>query len=226
MRVYLTSILVFLSGMVLFAQTVPYRNLSAAQADTLIRNHAGSGDLVLLDVRTKTEHITERIEKSSQLDILASNPFNDSIEKLDRNKIYLVYCATGSRSPGASTRMQNKGFRSVYHLTGGIVSWKREGLPTVKGTASGMDLNMINNLIVKIYPNPVVDLSTLEIQGFVEGEVRIEILNALGSVVLSRKMVPGRAITLNAAELSPGLYFYRLVLPENQVKSGRFQVAR
>jgi hypothetical protein len=111
-------------------------------------------------------------------------------------------------------------------MTGGLNAWKLAGLPTIKGGGSGIDNNLINSLVVKIYPNPVVDLSTLEIDGFLEGEVKIEILNALGSLVLSRTMVPGRAITLNGRELSPGLYFYRLVLRQNQVKSGRFQVTR
>ncbi len=225
MRFYFVAILTFLLGSAAVAQTTSYKNITALQADTLVKNHLGSPDFIIIDVRTSGEFITERIDKSRNLDVNAAY-FNDSIDKLNRNRIYLVYCASGSRSPGAGSKMQNKNFKSVYNLQGGISAWKRESFPTIKGSGTGIDSNLISSLIVKIYPNPVVDFSTLEIDGFLEGEVKIEILNALGSLVLSQKMVPGRAITLNGRELSPGLYFYRLVLPENQVKSGRFQVAR
>lgn len=226
MRLYFITILAIFLGTAAVAQNNIYKTITANQADTLIKNHLDSPDFIILDVRTSGEFINERIDKSRNLDVMITSAFNDSIEKLNRNRIYLVYCATGSRSPGASTKMQNKNFKTVYNLQGGINAWKRENFPIIKGIGSGMGLYSIDNLVVKIYPNPVVDLSTLEIDGFLEGEVKIEILNALGSVVLSQKMVPGRAITLNGRELSPGLYFYRLVLPQNQVKSGRFQVAR
>lgn len=226
MRFYFIIILTFLLGTTAVSQSNIFKPITALQADTLIKNHLDSPDFVILDVRTSGEFINERIEKSRNLDVMGILAFNDSIEKLNRNKIYLVYCASGSRSPGACAKMQNKGFKAVYYIQGGFNSWKRENFPTLKGSGTGIDSNMISSLFVKIYPNPVVDLSTLEIDGFLEGEVKIEILNALGSLVLSQKMLPGRAITLNGRELSPGLYFYRLVLPQNQVKSGRFQVAR
>jgi rhodanese-related sulfurtransferase len=225
MRIYSIAILALLLGSISVAQTIPYKDITPLQADSLIKKHQGSADFVILDVRTASEFITERIDKSRNLDVYITG-FDDSLAKLDKNKSYLVYCSSGSRSPGASSKMQNKGFKSVYNMLGGLNAWKRDNLPTIKGAGTGMDSNSINTLIVKIYPNPVVDLSTLEIDGFLDGEVRIEILNALGSQVLSQKMVPGRAITLNGRELSPGLYFYRLVLPQNQVKSGRFQVVR
>ena len=225
MRFYFAAILTILLGTATAAQGTTYKTITATQADTLIKNHLGSADVIILDVRTSGEFTTERLERAKNLDVNATY-FMDSIDKLDKNKIYLVYCAGGSRSPGACTKLINKNFKTVYNMQGGISAWKSAGFPTIKGSGSGIDNNLISSLIVKIYPNPVVDLSTLEIDGFLEGEVKIEILNALGSLVLSQKMVPGRAITLNGRELSPGLYFYRLVLPQNQVKSGRFQVAR
>ena len=225
MRFYFTAILTILLGTASVAQTNNYKTITVLMCDTLIKNHQGLTDLVILDVRTPAEFIAERLDKSINLDVNAAY-FNDSLDKLDKNKIYLVYCLGGSRSPGACTKMIAKNFKTVYMMQGGINNWKMAGFPTIKGGGTGIDMNPISPLIVKIYPNPVVDLSTLEIDGFLEGEVKIEILNALGSLVLSQKMVPGRAITLNGRELSPGLYFYRLVLPQNQVRSGRFQVAR
>ncbi len=223
MRFYFFAILTILLGTTAVAQGGTYKTITAVQADSLIKSHQGLNDFVIIDVRGSVSWITERIDKSVNYDSSASW-FNDSIDKLDKNKVYLVYCSSGGRSPGACGTMITKNIKTVYNLQGGITAWKSSGFPTVKGT--GIGVYPISSLMVKIYPNPVVDLSTLEIDGFVEGEVKIEILNALGSLVISRKMVPGRAITINGRELSPGLYFYRLVLPQNQVKSGRFQVAR
>jgi rhodanese-related sulfurtransferase len=225
MRFYFVILFTILIGTTTVAQGTNYKTITAIQADTLIKNHAGSVDFVILDVRTSGEFINERIDKSRNLDV-NSIYFDDSISKLDKNKIYFVYCGSGARSSTACNKMIAKNFKQVYNLQGGISAWKSAGLSTIKGAGSGIDNNLISSLLVKIYPNPVVDLSTLEVEGYLEGEVKIEILNALGSLVLSQKMVPGRAITLNGRDLSPGLYFYRLVLPQNQVKSGRFQVAR
>lgn len=225
MRFYFVTILAILLGTATIAQSNTYKTITAVQADTLIKNHLGSIDFVILDVRTSAEFIYERIDKSRNLDVNAAY-FNDSIDKLDKNKIYFVYCGSNTRSPGACSKMIARNIKMVYNLQGGLNAWKLAEFPTIKGSGSAIDNNVISSLIVKIYPNPVVDLSTLEIYGFLEGEVKIEILNALGSLVLSQKIVPGRAITLNGRELSPGLYFYRLILPQNQVKSGRFQVVR
>ncbi len=225
MRILYFAILAILLGNPVFAQATIYKTITPVQSDTLIKNHSGSADFIILDVRTSGEFLYERLDKSRNLDINSAS-FNDSIDKLDKSRIYLVYCASGSRSSVAFSRMQTRNFKIVYNLQGGINAWKAAGFPTIKGSGSGVDNYPINNLVVKIYPNPVTDLSTLEIDGFLEGEVKIEILNALGSLVLSRQMVPGRSITLNGRELSPGLYFYRLVLPQNQVKSGRFQVVQ
>lgn len=225
MRYFFAAILTIFFATASVAQGNAYKTITAIQADTLVKNHQLSADFVIIDVRTSGEFTNERIDKSRNLDINAGY-FNDSLDKLDKNKMYFIYCGSGSRSAVALTRMQARNFRAVYNLQGGLAAWKAANLPTIKGLGAGMDINTISSLIVKIYPNPVVDLSTLEIDGFLEGEVKIEILNALGSLVLSQKMVPGRAITLNGRDLSPGLYFYRLVLPQNQVKSGRFQVAR
>ena len=225
MKQYLIGILAFVLASAAIGQSVTYKSILPAQADTLIKNHATASDLVILDVRTTAEYLAERIENSINLDVNGTY-FNDSLDKLDKSKTYLVYCGMGTRSPIACTKMVAKNFKSVYNLQGGINAWKAAGYPTIKGSGSGIGKFAMSALIVRIYPNPVVDLSTLDIGGFLEGEIKIEILNALGSVVMTRKMVPGRSITLSAHELSPGLYFYRLILPQNQVKSGRFQVAK
>ena len=102
MRFYFTAILTILLGTASVAQTNNYKTITVLMCDTLIKNHQGLTDLVILDVRTPAEFIAERLDKSINLDVNAAY-FNDSLDKLDKNKIYLVYCLGGSRSPGACT---------------------------------------------------------------------------------------------------------------------------
>jgi molybdopterin/thiamine biosynthesis adenylyltransferase/rhodanese-related sulfurtransferase len=49
----------------------------------------------------------------------------------DRAAPIIVYCATGARSAFATKTLEEMGYENVANLDGGIVDWKRSGLPTV-----------------------------------------------------------------------------------------------
>ena len=49
----------------------------------------------------------------------------------DRTTPILVYCGTGSRSAFAARTLEELGYEDVTNLDGGIVEWKRSGLPVV-----------------------------------------------------------------------------------------------
>jgi rhodanese-related sulfurtransferase len=78
---------------------------------------------VILDVRTKEEFDAGNIENGVNIDIFQSN-FNKEIAKLDKEKIYLVYCHSGGRSARAAAAFCNLGFKNVYNLSGGYSSWE------------------------------------------------------------------------------------------------------
>ena len=88
-------------------------------------------DVVLLDVRSAFEFGGDKIAGAQNVSYSASD-FKPNIEKLDKDKIYLVYCATGSRSAGACKVMKEMGFKKIYNLKGGIEHWKSEGKPIVR----------------------------------------------------------------------------------------------
>ena len=77
---------------------------------------------VLLDVRTEEEHFNTRIPNSLLINVYEPGYIKD-IEKLDKEKIYLVYCHSGGRSALVCEQMMKLGFNSVYNLEDGIVSW-------------------------------------------------------------------------------------------------------
>ena len=103
-------------------------DITPQEAFTLIQNNP---DFVILDVRTPEEFAEEYIENAINLDYY-SEAFRDDLDKLDKNKTYIIYCRSGSRSGNALTIMDELNFGEVYNVLGGINSWKAEGLPTTK----------------------------------------------------------------------------------------------
>lgn len=86
-------------------------------------------DAVLLDVRTPEEVRNGYLKGALNFDF-KSPQFSILIEGLDKEKPYLVYCASGIRSGKAADLMREKGFKQVYTLEGGLNAWKSEKLET------------------------------------------------------------------------------------------------
>jgi len=112
-------------------QTPIIESITPKEAYTLIQNNKGNPNFVILDVRTPAEFADEHIENAVNLDFYSEN-FRDDLNKLDKSNTYIVYCRTGSRSGKSLEIMKELGFREVYNISGGIVGWKAEGLPTTK----------------------------------------------------------------------------------------------
>jgi rhodanese-related sulfurtransferase len=109
----------------------PVTNVTVGKAQTLIRERAGKADFVILDVRTPEEFAEGHISGAVNLDV-QSPDFGKGLRKLDRKRSYLVYCRTGNRSRRATLAMEELGFRSIFHMTEGIVKWKQQNLPLVR----------------------------------------------------------------------------------------------
>ncbi|MCX6225649.1 MAG: rhodanese-like domain-containing protein [Bacteroidia bacterium] len=105
-----------------------YKNIKIAQADTLIRNHEGKADLVILDVRSPGEFSARHIRGAININFWDSG-FTDSVSKLDRERTCLVYCTSGVRSSGATKKMSKLGFIKIYNMKRGMFGWRAAGLP-------------------------------------------------------------------------------------------------
>jgi rhodanese-related sulfurtransferase len=81
--------------------------------------------IVLMDVRTPEETAQGMIEGAMQLDFRNPN-FESEVDKLDKDKTYLIYCRSGNRSGQACKMMAGKGFRHLYNLQGGYIDWSKE----------------------------------------------------------------------------------------------------
>ncbi len=102
------------------------KNLTPAEFKT---QTAQTSKKIILDVRTDGEVAQGIIEGAQQIDFNASD-FDAKISVLDKNTPVYVYCAAGGRSSKTAKQLEQKGFKSVFNLSGGITAWRNAGFPT------------------------------------------------------------------------------------------------
>ena len=93
--------------------------VAAAEALALLTNHLGEAKWVFLDVRTPAEYASRHIRTAVNVDFYSA-AFESELNRLDKAKSYLVYCASGNRSRQASEIMRRFGFLQVYNLLTGF----------------------------------------------------------------------------------------------------------
>jgi rhodanese-related sulfurtransferase len=80
-------------------------------------------DYVLIDIRTLTEIQEAKIEWIDLILDCYSPNFMNELDKLDRNKKYLIYCRSGSRTWMSLKIMSQLWFKEVYDLEWWLISW-------------------------------------------------------------------------------------------------------
>jgi len=107
------------------AQTI--ENVSAVDAYELMQSNA---DIIIIDVRTPDEFNMGHLENAINIDFY-SDTFEQDIDKLDKDKAYLIYCRSGKRSGKSHVIMDGLNFSEVYNVKGGMLSWNMAELPLV-----------------------------------------------------------------------------------------------
>ncbi len=108
--------------------TSKFVTLPPEQVLKIIRENKDNPNLVILDVRTPEEYQSGHIDGAINVDFYAPD-FPQQLDKLDKNKVYVLYCRSGNRSGRTVPLMKQLGFREVYEIQGGISNWLRKGLP-------------------------------------------------------------------------------------------------
>jgi rhodanese-related sulfurtransferase len=98
-------------------------NITAQASLALLAQHAGDTNFVILDIRTPAEYQPLHIKSAINLDFYSPS-FESELSKLDRNKHFLVYCASGTRGGKALPIMSRLGFRRVDNMIGGMGAFK------------------------------------------------------------------------------------------------------
>ncbi|MBX3255062.1 MAG: thioredoxin fold domain-containing protein [Chitinophagaceae bacterium] len=88
-------------------------------------------DKQVIDVRTSGEFKEGYIPGAKNINIYDAD-FLEQISGLDKNIPILVYCKGGARSADAARQMQKMGFKNIYELEGGIMSWEHNNFPVEK----------------------------------------------------------------------------------------------
>lgn len=127
MRKSFFTIFFALIALVGWAQKV----VSPAEFNTLINEQAA---LQLIDVRTPGEYNGGHLAYAQNMDSRSADQATQ-LATLDKNQPVFVYCLSGGRSAATARKLAGMGFSQVYDMAGGVMAWKREGLP-LEGAAT------------------------------------------------------------------------------------------
>lgn len=92
------------------------KNITGEEAAKLIKD---TRELVILDVRTKTEYKSGHINGSTLMPVQEISTRINELEKY-RGKPLLVHCASGGRSPKAVKVLLKNKFSPIYHMNHGL----------------------------------------------------------------------------------------------------------
>ena len=104
------------------------KTVSSQQLTNLI-NQEGA---VVVDVRDSKEFREGHITESRNIPF---SSLKDNLVQLDKfkDKPVVLVCKIGQHAGAAGKILSTSGFKDVRRLSGGITTWKSDGLPLVKG---------------------------------------------------------------------------------------------
>ncbi|MCS7300779.1 MAG: rhodanese-like domain-containing protein [Fimbriimonadales bacterium] len=87
-------------------------------------------DVLIIDVRTPEEFRQERIKEAQNKPL---GEIQKWVKELPKDKKIIFVCRSGNRSGQAQRVAQQEGYTNTYNMQGGMLAWRREGLPIVSG---------------------------------------------------------------------------------------------
>lgn len=108
-------------------------DINPQEAFALIQEKQNNPDLVIIDIRGPEYFAHGHIEGAINIYYFSEN-FRDELDKLDRDKTYLIYysCRCGEVDTKTLQIMKELNFREVYNILGGFVRWEVKGLPVTQ----------------------------------------------------------------------------------------------
>ncbi len=110
-------------------------DINPQEAFALIQENKNNPDFAIIDIRAPEYFAHGHIENAINI-YYFSETFRDELDKLDKNKTYLIYytCRCGEVDTKALRIMKELNFREVYNILGGLVRWKLKGFPITQQT--------------------------------------------------------------------------------------------
>jgi thioredoxin 1 len=102
----------------------------------------------LVDTRTPEEFNKGYLRGAVNID-WRNDDFEKNIQRLDKDRPVFLYCLSDNRSGKAARKMMRMGFKEIYDLKGGIISWRSSGMAIagMRNAESGMDRLAYNKLL-------------------------------------------------------------------------------
>lgn len=90
---------------------------------------------LLLDVRETDEYAAEHVPGST---LIPLGQLPQRLQELDgyKNQPVVIICRSGSRSAKAVKLLEQAGFSNASNVEGGMIAWKKAGLPVIPGAAA------------------------------------------------------------------------------------------
>lgn len=82
--------------------------------------------LALIDVRTPREYEVEHIQGAR---LLPLSVLHQRSGELPDDRPIVCICRSGARSQAACEQLARQGHANLFNLSGGMIAWKRDGLP-------------------------------------------------------------------------------------------------
>lgn len=95
---------------------VDYQNISAEQLEEMLADDT----VQLIDVREPKEFAEGFIPGAVNIPL---GQLESRLQEIDPEKKVIVYCRSGRRSVSAANLLQEKGYKDIYNLQGGIINW-------------------------------------------------------------------------------------------------------
>ena len=104
------------------------QTVTAQQLTNLVNNE----EALVLDVREAKEYREGHITGSTNI---VFSKLKDSLSEIEshKEKPVIVVCKMGQHAGAAGKILHGAGFKQIKRLSGGIGTWKADGMPLVKG---------------------------------------------------------------------------------------------
>jgi rhodanese-related sulfurtransferase len=106
-------------------------NINVKDAYFIFKEFRRKDELVILDIRSKEEFENSHIPDAINIDF-CNKEFYRILRLLDKSKMYLVYCKSGTDSEEAVMMMKELDFERVHNMEKGIIVWEKSGYPLMK----------------------------------------------------------------------------------------------
>ncbi|GET45731.1 MAG: rhodanese-like domain-containing protein [Capnocytophaga felis] len=87
---------------------------------------------ILVDIRTPEEFSEGHLENAVNVNFFDEDFVSNFEKEFDKNDTIYIHCKSGGRSTKAVQILEDKGYKNLIHLDGGILRWLEAGKPVEK----------------------------------------------------------------------------------------------